>query len=93
MESGNILHNLHTGEEVEEKEKEEVEEGKKRQLLYLRVGGLPGFVFVFHISMISSEFLLIYSMLIQMLKINIIIDDWTSYFKNEILCIRLLLTR
>jgi len=50
MESGNRLRNLPTGE-GEEKE-------KRRQLLYLRGRGLPGFVFVFHISMISSEFLL-----------------------------------
>jgi len=40
-------------------EKEKKKREKKRlQLLYLRGGGLPGFVFVFHISMISSEFLL-----------------------------------
>jgi len=51
MESGNRLHNLHTGEGEEKEE-------KRRQLLYLRGRGLPGFVFVFHISMISSEFLL-----------------------------------
>jgi len=50
MESGNRLHNLHTGE-GEEKE-------GKRQLMYLRGRDLPGIAFVFHISMISSEFLL-----------------------------------
>jgi hypothetical protein len=50
MESGNRLHNLHAGEGGKKKE--------KIQLLYLLGRGLPGFVFVFHISMISSEFLL-----------------------------------
>ena len=48
MESGYRLPNLHAGEG------EEI----RRQLLYLREKGLPGFVFVFHISMISGEFLL-----------------------------------
>jgi hypothetical protein len=51
MESGNRLYNLRTGEE-EEKE-------TRRQLLYLHRRVLPGFVFVFHISMINSEFLLV----------------------------------
>lgn len=47
-ESGNRFHNFPTGEGEE----------KRRQLLYLRGRGLPGFVFVFHISMIISEFIL-----------------------------------
>jgi hypothetical protein len=40
---------------LQEKEKKKK---KKEDLLYLRGRGFPGFVFVFHISMISSEFLL-----------------------------------
>jgi hypothetical protein len=51
MESGNRLYNLCTGEE-------EVKE-KRRQLLYLPRRVLPGFVFMFHISMISSKFFLV----------------------------------